>query len=397
MPNHTDPALLARLAASPTSRRRFLGGGAAAAAALALGPSFLAACGSSEKSSSPTSSAPPDDGTPASGNLRISNWPLYMAPGFVDAFQKASGLTVDYREDFNDNEQWFAKVKEPLSRKQDIGADLVVPTQFMALRLNGLHWLNEIRDSRVPNKKNLRPDLLNAQVDPGRKYTAPYMTGMVGLAYNKSATGRDITKVEDLWDPAFKGRVSLLSDTQDGLGMIMQSQGNSPENPTKEGVQKAVDLVREQKDKGQIRRFTGNDYADDLAAGNIAVAQAYSGDVVQLQADNPNLHFVVPEAGGDWFIDTMVIPYTTQNQKGAEAWINYVYDRPNYAKLVAFTQYVPVLTDMAEELDKINPNLSKNPLINPPAETLAKLKSWAALTDEQTQEFNAMYAAVTGG
>ncbi|WP_458315847.1 polyamine ABC transporter substrate-binding protein [Mycolicibacterium brisbanense] len=397
MPNHTDPALLARLAANPTSRRRFLGGGAAAAAALALGPSFLAACGSSNKASSPSSSAPPDDGTPASGNLRISNWPLYMAPGFVDAFQKASGLTVDYREDFNDNEQWFAKVKEPLSRKQDIGADLVVPTQFMALRLNGLHWLNEIRDSRVPNKKNLRPDLLNAQVDPGRKYTAPYMTGMVGLAYNKTATGRDITKVEDLWDPAFKGRVSLLSDTQDGLGMIMQSQGNSPENPTKEGVQKAVDLVREQKDKGQIRRFTGNDYADDLAAGNIAVAQAYSGDVVQLQADNPNLHFVVPEAGGDWFIDTMVIPYTTQNQKGAEAWINYVYDRPNYAKLVAFTQYVPVLTDMAEELDKINPNLSKNPLINPPAETLAKLKSWAALTDEQTQEFNAMYAAVTGG
>ncbi len=397
MPNHTDPALLARLAANPTSRRRFLGGGAAAAAALVLGPSFLAACGSSNKASSPSSSAPPDDGTPASGNLRISNWPLYMAPGFVDAFQKASGLTVDYREDFNDNEQWFAKVKEPLSRKQDIGADLVVPTQFMALRLNGLHWLNEIRDSRVPNKKNLRPDLLNAQVDPGRKYTAPYMTGMVGLAYNKTATGRDITKVEDLWDPAFKGRVSLLSDTQDGLGMIMQSQGNSPENPTKEGVQKAVDVVREQKDKGQIRRFTGNDYADDLAAGNIAVAQAYSGDVVQLQADNPNLHFVVPEAGGDWFIDTMVIPYTTQNQKGAEAWINYVYDRPNYAKLVAFTQYVPVLTDMAEELDKINPTLSKNPLINPPAETLAKLKSWAALTDEQTQEFNAMYAAVTGG
>lgn len=396
MPNPIDPGLLARLAANPTSRRRFLGGGAAAAAALALGPSVLAAC-SSDKTSAPSTSAAPDDGTPASGNLRISNWPLYMAPGFVDAFQKASGLSVDYREDFNDNEQWFAKVKEPLSRRQDIGADLVVPTQFMALRLNDLHWLSEIRDSRVPNKQNLRPDLLNSQVDPGRKATAPYMTGMVGLAYNKAATGRDVTKVEDLWDPAFRGRVSLLSDTQDGLGMIMQSQGNSPENPTKEAVQKAVDLVRDQKDKGQIRRFTGNDYADDLAAGNIAVAQAYSGDVVQLQADNPNLHFVVPEAGGDWFIDTMVIPYTTQNQKGAEAWINYVYDRPNYAKLVAFTQYVPVLTDMAEELDKINPKLSKNPLINPPAETLAKLKSWAALTDEQTQEFNAMYAAVTGG
>ena len=119
----------------------------------------------------------------------------------------------------------------------------------------------------VPNKKNLRPDLLNAAVDPGRKFTAPYMTGMVGLAYNKAATGRDIKTVDDLWDPTFKGKVSLLSDTQDGLGLVMLSQGSSIENPTTEGVQKAVDLIKEQKDKGQIRRFTGNDYGDDLSSG----------------------------------------------------------------------------------------------------------------------------------
>ncbi|MDT0488339.1 polyamine ABC transporter substrate-binding protein, partial [Streptomyces doebereineriae] len=225
-----------------------------------------------------------------------------------------------------------------------------------------------IRESRWHNKKNLQPGLLNANIDPGRKFTAPYMSGMVGIAYNKAATGRDITKIDDLWDPAFKGRVSLLSDVQDGLGMIMQWQGNSVEDPTTESITKAVDFIREQKDKGQIRRFTGNDYADDLAAGNIAVAQAYSGDVVQLQADNPDLQFIVPESGGDWFIDTMVIPYTTQNQKGAEAWIDYVYDRANYAKLIAFTQFVPVLSDMTDELAKIDPKLAGNPLINPPAD-----------------------------
>ena len=389
-----DPRVLNRLAANRTSRRRFIGGGAAAAAALAMGGSFLAACSSENKSATNTTAT--QEG-PATGTLRVSNWPLYMADGFVADFQKASGLTVDYKEDFNDNEQWFAKVKEPLSRKQDIGADLVVPTQFMAARIHQLGWLNEISDAGVPNKKNLRPDLMDSKVDPGRKVTAPYMTGMVGLAYNKAATGRDIRGINDLWDPAFKGRVSLLSDTQDGLGMIMQSQGNSPENPTTESVQKAVDLVREQKDKGQIRRFTGNDYADDLAAGNIAIAQAYSGDVVQLQADNPDLQFVIPESGGDWFIDTMVIPYTTQNQKAAEAWINYVYDRPNYAKLVAFVQYVPVLSDMTDELNKIDPKVAANTLINPTPEMQGKLKSWAPLTDEQTQEFNTAFAAVTGG
>jgi spermidine/putrescine transport system substrate-binding protein len=393
MASQINPGLAAQFAIARTSRRRFIGGSAAAAAAL-----VLAACGSKNTPATGSSSATAaaDDGAPAKGNLRISNWPLYMADGFVAAFQTASGLTVDYKEDFNDNEEWFAKNKEPLSRKQDIGADLVVPTQFMALRLKGLNWLNEISDTRVPNKKNLRPDLLNNPSDPGRKFTAPYMSGMTGLAYNKAATGRDITKIDDLWDPKFKGKISLLSDMQDGLGMVMLSQGASIESPTIDGVQKAADLVKEQKDKGQIRRFTGNDYADDLASGNVVIAQAYSGDVVQLQADNPDLHFVVPEGGGTWFVDTQVIPYTTQNQHAAEAWINYVYDKPNYAKLIAHTQYVPVLADMTDELNKIDPKLAANPLINPPADSMSKLKSWAALTDEQTQQFNAAYAAVTG-
>jgi spermidine/putrescine transport system substrate-binding protein len=394
MDHQIDPRLLAQL----SSRRRFVGRGAAAAAALILGPSFLAACNSENKSASGPSApaGPADDGSRATGKLRVSNWPLYIADGFVAAFEAATGLTVDYKEDFNDNEEWFAKNKESLSRKQDIGADLVLPGQFMASRLLGLGWLNPISESRWTNKKNLRAELLDAKADPGRKYTAPYTSGMVGIGYNRAATGRDITKIDDLWDPAYKGKVSLFSDVQDGLGMVMMSQGHSPEDPTLETVQKAIDLIKERKEMGQIRRFTGNDYADDLAAGNIVVAQAYSGDIVQLQKDNPDLRFVVPESGGTTTLENMVIPYTTQNQQAAEEWINFVYDRANYAKLIAAIKYVPVLSDMTDELTKINPELAKNPLIYPSAETLSNLKTWAALTDEQTREFNKAYAAVTG-
>ncbi|WP_082974198.1 spermidine/putrescine ABC transporter substrate-binding protein [Mycobacterium sp. E740] len=379
--------------AKHTSRRRFIGGGAACAAAFALGPSFLAACGSETNTSVSTT----EEGGPASGTLRISNWPQYMADGFIAAFQHSSGITVDYKEDFNDNEEWFAKVKGPLSRRQDIGADLVVPTAFMATQVRKVNWLNNFSDDGIPNKKNLRPDLLDAKMDPGRKFSAPYLSGLVGLAYDRAATGRDITRMEDLWNPAFKHRVSLLADFQDGLGMVMQSQGADPASPTTESVQKAVDLVREQNDRGQIRRFTGNDYTDDLAAGDVVVAQAYSGDIVQMQAGNPELRFVVPEAGGTDFVDTMVIPYTTQNQKAAEAWIDYVYDRPNYAKLVAFTQFVPVLSEMTDELAKIDRNIARNELINPPAATLDRIKTWAPLDDRQKQQYAALYAAVTGG
>ena len=105
----------------------------------------------------------------------------------------------------------------------------------------------------------------------------------------------------------------------------------------------------------------------------------------------------MPESGGTTFVDAMVIPYTTENQKAAEAWINYVYDRANYAKLVAFVQYVPVLSDMTEELNKVDPEAAKNPLINPPKDILDNVKGWAPLSDEQTQEYNTLYAAVTGG
>ena len=368
------------------TRRRFLGRGAATAAVLALGPTFLAACASK--------TAPPEQ---VSSALRISSWPFYMVDGFIAEFQNKTGITVDYREDFNDNEEWFAEVKEPLSRKQDIGCDLVVPTSFMVGRLHSLGWLNDFNAANIPNLKNMRPDLLGTAVDPDRKFSAPYMCGLVGLAYNKAATGRDIKTMEDVWDPAFRGKVSLLTDTQDGLGMIMLSQGHSPENPTTETVRKAVDLVKEQKQMGQVRKFTGNNYTSELAAGKIVVAQAYSGDVAQLQADNPDLHFVIPQSGGTTFIDAMVIPYTTEHQNWAETWINYVYDRAHYAKLIAHTNYVPVLSNMTDELNKIDPKLGSNPLINPPQAVLDNVKSWPTLSDQQTQEFNKLYAAVTGG
>ena len=386
MANEIDPRLLPRFTVARATRRQFLGRSAAAAAALAIGPSLVAACGSKPGPSAPVSNA-----------LRISNWPFYMADGFIADFQNKAGITVDHREDFNDNEEWFAKVNELLSRKQDIGCDLVVPTSFMVGRLHSLGWLNNFNAANIPNLKNMRPDLLNASVDPGRKFSAPYMSGLVGLAYNRAVTGRDIKTIEDLWDPAFKGKISMFADAQDGLGMIMLSQGNSPDNPTTETVRKAVDLVKEQKDKGQVRKFTGNDYINDLAAGNVIAGQAYSGDIVQLQADNPDLQFVVPVTGGTIFIDTMVIPYTTQHQDWAETWINYVYDRQNYARLIAHIKYVPVLSSMLDDLNKIDPKLAADPLINPPPSVLDNVKSWPALSDQQTQEFNKMYAAVTGG
>ena len=399
-PNNPDINLLARLAANPTTRRRFLGGGGAAAAGLILGPSFLAACGSKDSGSSGgPATATSDDGSPATGSLRISNWPLYMADGFVAAFQTASGLQVDYKEDYNDNEEWFAKNKEPLSRKQDIGADLVVPTQFMALRLKRQGWLNEISETRVGNRKNLRPDLLNDTSDPGRKYTAPYMTGMVGLAYNKAATGRPITKIDDLWDPAFKGKVSLLTEMRDTVGLVALGQGVDLSKPTFSAMEKALEILEKQVADGQVRQFTGNDYMDDLTQGNFAACVGWSGDIAQLSRDNPDVRFVVPESGGTLWSDVMLIPKGAKHTSAAAKWMDFVYDPVNAARITNFVQYVSPVKGVAEELTKMGGDaaaLVDNPLIFPDEATLANLNSWGNLSEDDEAKLDAAFSKIAG-
>ncbi|MBP9064710.1 MAG: spermidine/putrescine ABC transporter substrate-binding protein, partial [Candidatus Microthrix sp.] len=317
--------------------------------------------------------------------------------GFNAKFEKETGYTVDYKENFQDNETWFAANRDALAAGQDIGADLVIPTNSMTTRLISLGWLTKLDHAKIPNMKNVRPDLIEGVWDPGAVYSMPYFTGFAGLAYNKAETGREITSVDDLWDPKFKGRVSMLSDMQDGLGMIMLAQGVDLADVTVEDVQQASDLVAEKNQDGQIRRFTGNDYQDDLTNGNVVIAQVYSGDVAQLQADNPDIEFVVPEGGGTMFIDTMVAPITTKNLDGAEAWMNFVYDKDNYAMLTDYVQYIPVLSDMDDALAKVNPELVDNPLVNPSQEVLDRVQAWPPLKEEDEAAMVKTYAKVTGG
>jgi spermidine/putrescine transport system substrate-binding protein len=379
-----------------STRREFLGRGALVLGGVALGPTLLAACGSSSKTATGSTAGTAGQGAK---DLRFSNWPAYIGtdPDTIAAFKKDTGISVSYREDVNDNEEWFAKNKDPLSHHADIGADLVVLTDFMVARLMSLGWLAKLDSSQIPNKKNLRQQLMDVPYDNGRSYSLPWMSGMTGLAYNSQLVHKPVTSVDDLFDPAYKGKVTMLSDLRDGLGMVMLSQGNTPANPSTATVQKAADKVQAIKNTGQIRRFTGNDYLDDLAQGNVIVAQVYSGDVAQLQKDNPHLQFVVPKDGSTMFSDNMVIPYTAKNQVAAQTFMNWVYDPKNYAPLVGQVQYIPVISNVAPDLAKFDSKLVTNPLINPPASTLSKLTTWKALTDKEDQEYTSIYASVTGG
>jgi spermidine/putrescine transport system substrate-binding protein len=383
------------------SRRRFLGRTGMALGGFALAPSLLAACGDDSGGGGGGGgggeATAPDFEPTTSDSLRISNWPAYIDAETVDLFAQESGLDVTYTEDVNDNEEYFARIREPLSRNQDIGADLFVVTDFLVSRLINLGWLAPIDDANVPNKANLVESLANVEYDPERRYSLPWFSGFTSIGYNSELTGREVTSINDLFDPAFAGQVTMFSDLRDGLGLVLLSEGLSPAEATEDDIAQAVAKVQEAVDAGQIRRFTGNDYLDDLAAGNLAVCECYSGDVAQLVLDNPNLNFVVPEEGMLLFSDNMVMPLSTANSTGAEAWMDYCYDPVNMARITAEVQYIPAVEGTGEELAAIDPALADNPLINPPAEYRDVAVVWRALSDEEDQQFTAMYAEVTQG
>jgi spermidine/putrescine transport system substrate-binding protein len=380
------------------SRRRFLGRSSLALGGLALGPTLLAACGGDDGGggggTATGDGTVPDFEATTSDTLRISNWPFYIDEETIGLFEEESGLSVTYTEDVNDNEEYFSRIREPLSRGDDIGADLFIVTDFMVNRLIGLGWLAPLDDANLPNKGNLVSSLANVEFDPERTYSLPWFSGFTSIAYNPNLTGREITQLADLFDPEFAGQVTMFSDLRDGLGQVLLMEGLSPAEATREDIEQAVARVQEAKDAGQIRRFTGNDYGDDLVAGNVAIAQAYSGDVAQLQLDNPDLQFVFADEGMIAWSDNMVLPITTQNSTGAEEFMNYAYDPVNAARITAYVQFISPVEGAGDELVALDPSLADNPLINPPAEVRDSAVAWRGLTDEEDQEFSALYAQV---
>ena len=373
------------------SRRGFLARTALGAGGLALGGSFLASCGGKEAASRGAAAA-----GGAAKTLRISNWPLYIDKQTVPDFEKATGIKVEYTEDINDNNEFFSKIDEPLKRNQSIDRDIVVLTDWMAGRLIRLGYVAPLDDAKFPNKANVLDNVKDVSFDAGRKYSVPWLSGMTAIGYNPKKTKRELKSVNDIFDPKFKGQVTMLTEMRDTLGLVMLGMGKDPATATLADAKAAAAKIKKARESGQIRKFTGNDYAEDLAAGNIAVAFAWSGDIQGLRADNPDLQWIAPTEGAMLYSDNMLIPKTSDRQTEAMAWINYVYDPAHSAQIVAGAPYVSAVKGADVELAKIAPDLARSPLVNPPEEWRSRLHVFRALSDEEETEFNRIFQDAIG-
>ncbi|MFE1883726.1 polyamine ABC transporter substrate-binding protein [Streptomyces diastatochromogenes] len=341
--------------------------------------------------------------------LTWANWPLYIDTDddnpnkrpTLEAFEKRTGISVDYVEEINDNDEFFGKISPALMNHQSTGRDLIVISDWMCARFVRLGWVQRMDRAHQPDvAKYLDPLLRSPAFDPGRRFTVPWQSGITGIAYNRRKLGREIRQVSDLWSSDLKGRVTLLSGLDESFALLMQGNGVDITQWTAADFHQVCDQVEREVHRGQIRRFTGNDYTKDLVSGDVLACQAYSGDVIQLQADNPDIRFVVPEEGAELWSDSLMIPNRARHKANAERLIDYYYDPEVAAELAAWVNYVcpvPAAREvLAASKDKDTAALADNPLIFPDTTMRKRLAIARDITSTERAKFAKRWNKIVG-
>jgi spermidine/putrescine transport system substrate-binding protein len=397
-----DPDLGSPLTRGLLSRRTMLAGIGAAGLA-----TIMSACGTKGTASKANPSAQAAaDKSDTEKVVNWSNWPEYIDvddktkthPTLL-AFAKQTGIKVNYTEDYNDNDEFFAKVQPQLGASADTGRDVWCSTDWMVAKLVRLNWVQKLDKANIPNAVNLQDTLKNVEFDPGRQFSLPWQSGFTGIGYNPKATGgKKIESLDQLFhDPAIKGRVTLLTEMRDTVGLTLLAMGKDPANFTDADFDAAIKELTTVKESGQLKGFTGNEYGKGLASGDIAACMAWTGDVVQLKADNPSLGYVLPSTGHMIWSDNFVIPNKAQHKKNAELLINYYYDPKVMATVVDYVNYISVVKGAKEILVKSDPTVADNSLIFPSDAVLAKAHVFRGLTEAEETKYNKAFQALTTG
>ena len=349
----------------------------------------------------------------ANATVRWANWSLYLDydnkskkyPTLVD-FTKKTGIPVKYMEAIDDNDTFTAKVTPQLKLKKDIGYDIVVPTEWMAARWINSGFVQKFDDAAVPNKKNVLPFLLNRPLDPGRHYSLPWAGIIAGMAWNKRKLPAGINSIEDkthperglFSNPALKGKIEVLSEMRDTIGLIMMWQGVDISKPfTQDKFDNALNYLQKKIKDGWIRQIKGQSYAEDMISGDAVAVIGWSGDINQLNLQNQNqFGFAIPESGGTFSTDNMMIPSTSTNKAGAEAVINYYYDPVVAARVANYINYVCPVSGAKEAMAKISPAQAKNPLIFPDDAMWKNLKVFRDLTAAEQIKFSTSFQKASG-
>jgi spermidine/putrescine transport system substrate-binding protein len=349
-------------------------------------------------------SCPSTDYSDSERELVISNWPEYIDPrneptSTFSVFQEQTDISVSYTDDVNDNIDFFGRIVNQMRACEPVDRDMFMLTDWMAARMINLGWLQRLDHANLPNvDANLIGTLKRPPWDPDRNYSVPWQSGLTGIAYNASVTSEVRSFSELLTRSDLKGRVTVLSEMRDTMLFMLLVVGADPLDFNDDEWYEALDRLQQAVSDGQIRAFTGNDYIRGLKSGDIAACEAWSGDVIQAQFEDPDIRFVPAEEGLSVWSDNMLVPNLARHKANAEAWMNYYYDPMVAAKLAAWVNYICPVEGAQQAMEKVDPSLVDNQLIFPTPEFLADATDMMPLNESQTQTYeNDWTRLLTGG
>jgi spermidine/putrescine transport system substrate-binding protein len=401
-----DPRVQALVQARLSRRSVLLGAaGLATLAACGTGSSTPSGSGGGGGGTAPAKPSPAADRSATEKVVDWANWTLYLDYDektkkypTLEAFQKQTGIKATYAEDIDDNDTYYGKIQGQLRNGQDIGKDVIVFTDWMAARCIRSGFVQKLDKSQMPNEKNLLAALQNVDFDPGRDYSLTWQSGFGVLAWNKEKVPGGLKTVADLWKPELKGRVEVLSEMRDTIGLIMLEQGvDISKNFTSAQYETAVDELQKHIADGQIRQVKGNSYKEDLISGDALAVIGWSGDIFQINAENGDKWgLTLPEAGGTLWSDNMLVPVGSPHKTNAEKLMNYYYDPKVAATVEAYVNYICPVQGAKEEMEKIDPDLAASPWIFPDDATLAKAKVFRTLTPDEETQYSESFQKVIG-
>jgi spermidine/putrescine transport system substrate-binding protein len=356
------------------SRRTFIRTMAFASAA-----GFVAACGGSSSKSS--SSGTPTTAKAEAKQLNFYNWTDYIADDTIPNFQKRTGIKVTY-DNYSSNDELFAKMTVG-----NTGYDIIVPTDATLVKMKHGNLLQQLDLRKIPNVGNLDPRFRNAAYDPGNQYSIPWQWGTTGIGFDKTKVGGEVTDWDAFNLPAIKGKSSYLDEARDAFAMALFALNKDPNTTNDADLDQAKDYLIELKKK--IQSIT-SDYQDPLKSGRLLLSQAYSGDVFTIQADNPNIQYVIPKSGAFSWVDSMAIPKGAPHPNNAMLFMNYMLEPQVGAALTNAVNYGSPNRAASKYIHK---DILDNPLIYPPADVLEKLPFQKDIGEDE-QKYNDRWTEV---
>ena len=371
------------------SRRGVLAGAGGLGAA-----GLLAACGGGS------------DSADSANSVRWGNWPLYLDYDeetkkypTLEKFQEQTGITAQYFEDYNDNDEFYGKVQAQLKLGEDIGYDVVTPTDWMAARWIRLGYTQKFDAANIPNKSNILDSLASPSFDPNREQSLTWQGIMAGFGWNTEKNPKGIRTLEELFAPQNKGKIVVLSEMRDTIGIILLAQGVNLQTVTEDQYMNAVDYMTKQISDGWIRGVKGNEYAEDLTSGDATAVIGWSGDMFILKAENEGkFDFAIPESGGTISGDNLMIPSTAsaEGKANAEKLINFYYDPAIAAEVAAYVNYVCPVKGAQAEMEKIAPELASSPFIFPDDAMSKRLNVFRSLTPAEETSWTEAFQKAAG-